>query len=76
MAYFPDHKLLYGADLVFPNRAVTGQPGAGYFETSLVDLRNAVGVQAALIRKHGALAPGWQVRIERYDQQQQRISVD
>ena len=38
--------------------------------------RNAVGVQAALIRKHGALAPGWQVRIERYDQQQQRISVD
>ena len=42
MAYFPDAKLLYGADLVFPNRAVTGQPGKGYFETSLVDLRNAV----------------------------------
>jgi hypothetical protein len=42
MAYFPDAKLLYGADLVFPNRAVTGQPGPGYFETSLVDLRNAV----------------------------------
>jgi hypothetical protein len=42
MAYFPDAKLLYGADLVFPNRAVTGQPGTGYFETSLVDLRAAV----------------------------------
>jgi hypothetical protein len=42
MAYFPDAKLLYGADLVFPTRAVTGQPGKGYFETSLVDLRNAV----------------------------------
>lgn len=42
MAYFPESKLLYGADLVFPNRAVTGQPGKGYFETSLVDLRNAV----------------------------------
>jgi hypothetical protein len=42
MAYFPEHKLLYGADLVFPNRAITGQPGPGYFETSLVDLRNAV----------------------------------
>ena len=42
MAYFPGAKLLYGADLVFPNRAVTGQPGKGYFETSLVDLRAAV----------------------------------
>ena len=42
MAYFPDSKLLYGADLVFPNRAPNGQPAKGYFETSLVDLRNAV----------------------------------
>jgi glyoxylase-like metal-dependent hydrolase (beta-lactamase superfamily II) len=42
MAYFPDSKLLYGADLVFPNRVITGQPGNGYFETSLVDLRAAV----------------------------------
>ena len=42
MAYFPDAKLLYGADLVFLNRVVTGQPGKGYFATALVDLRNAV----------------------------------
>ena len=42
MAYFPDAKLLYGADLVFLNRVVTGQPGKGYYPTSLVDLRNAV----------------------------------
>ena len=42
MAHFPDAKLLYGADLVFPNRAPNGQPTKGYFETSLVDLRNAV----------------------------------
>ena len=42
MAYFPDTKLLYGADLVFPNRGPNGQPTAGYFETSLVDLRAAV----------------------------------
>jgi glyoxylase-like metal-dependent hydrolase (beta-lactamase superfamily II) len=42
MAYFPEHKLLYGADLVFPNRGPTGQPTKGYFETSLVDLRSAV----------------------------------
>lgn len=42
MAYFPDHKLLYGADLVFPNRGPNGQPTKGYFETSLVDLRTAV----------------------------------
>jgi hypothetical protein len=42
MAYFPEAKLLYGADLVFLNRVVTGQPGEGYFATALVDLRNAV----------------------------------
>ena len=42
MAYFPDSKLLYGADLVFPNRAPNGQPTKGYLETPLVDLRAAV----------------------------------
>jgi hypothetical protein len=42
MAYFPDHKLLYGADLVFPNRAPDGKFTKGFFETSAVDLRRAV----------------------------------
>jgi hypothetical protein len=37
MAYFPAHRLLYGADLVFPN-----QPGPGYDPTSATDLRRAV----------------------------------
>src|SRR5438874_761254 len=30
MAYFPRHKLLYGADLVFPNRGPDGRPSAGF----------------------------------------------
>ena len=42
MAYFPDKKLLYGADLVFPNRGPDGKITKGYFETSAVDLRSAV----------------------------------
>jgi hypothetical protein len=42
MAYFPDHKLLYGADLVFPNRGPDGKVTKGFFETSAVDLRRAV----------------------------------
>jgi len=42
MAYFPGHKLLYGADLVFPNRGPDGKITKGYFETSAVDLRRAV----------------------------------
>jgi hypothetical protein len=42
MAYFPGHKLLYGADLVFPNRGADGKPTKGFFETSAVDLRRAV----------------------------------
>jgi hypothetical protein len=42
MAYFPDKKLLYGADLVFPNRGPDGKITKGYFETSAVDLRAAV----------------------------------
>jgi hypothetical protein len=42
MAYFPDKKLLYGADLVFPNRGPDGKFTKGFFETSAVDLRRAV----------------------------------
>lgn len=42
MAYFPAHKLLYGADLVFPNRGADGKVTKGFFETSAVDLRRAV----------------------------------
>jgi hypothetical protein len=42
MAYFPDKKLLYGADLVFPNRAPDGKIAKGFFETSAADLRSAV----------------------------------
>lgn len=42
MAYFPGHKLLYGADLVFPNRGPDGKITKGFFETSAVDLRRAV----------------------------------
>ena len=37
MAYFPEHRLLYGADLVFRNRG-----GAGYMRTPATDLRRAV----------------------------------
>jgi hypothetical protein len=37
MAYFPEHRLLYGADLVFPN-----DPGPGYDPTPATDLRRAV----------------------------------
>ena len=42
MAYFPEHKLLYGADLVFSNRGPDGKPGKTFLETPLVDLRAAV----------------------------------
>ena len=42
MAYFPDHKLLYGADLVFMNRGPDGKPSGGYLITPAEDLRNAV----------------------------------
>jgi hypothetical protein len=43
MAYFPDHKLLYGADLVFMNRnPQTGQPTGGFLVTPAEDLRRAV----------------------------------
>ena len=42
MAYFPDRKILYGADLVFPNRAQDGKITKGFFETSAADLRAAV----------------------------------
>jgi hypothetical protein len=42
MAYFPDHKLLYGADLVFRNRGADGQPTTGFLETPATDLRRAV----------------------------------
>ena len=37
MAYFPERRLLYGADLVFPN-----DPGPGYDPTPATDLRRAV----------------------------------
>lgn len=37
MVYFPGRRLLYGADLVFPNR-----PGPGYDPTPATDLRRAV----------------------------------
>jgi len=37
MVYFPERRLLYGADLVFPN-----QPGPGYDPTPATDLRRAV----------------------------------
>ncbi len=42
MAYFPDHKLLYGADLVFMRRGPDGKPMGGFLETAAVDLRAAV----------------------------------
>ena len=42
MAYFPDHKLLYGADLVFLNRGPDGKPTGGFLDTRLSDLRSAV----------------------------------
>jgi glyoxylase-like metal-dependent hydrolase (beta-lactamase superfamily II) len=38
MAYFPEQRLLYGADLVFANRP----PAKGYLATPLADLRRAV----------------------------------
>jgi hypothetical protein len=42
MAYFPAHRLLYGADLVFRNRNPDGTPAAGFIETEATDLRRAV----------------------------------
>ncbi len=42
MAYFPEHKLLYGADLVFMRRGPDGKPTGGFLETEAVDLRAAV----------------------------------
>ncbi len=38
MAYFPELKILYGADLVFPG----SNAGAGYLRTPALDLRRAV----------------------------------
>jgi len=43
MAYFPDKKLLYGADLVFPNRGTDGKFTKGFFPTPALDLTRAVG---------------------------------
>ena len=42
MAYFPDHRLLYGADLVFMNRGPDGKPSGGFMATPAEDLRRAV----------------------------------
>jgi len=42
MAYFPGHKMLYGADLVFRARGPDGSPLKTFIETPLVDLRAAV----------------------------------
>jgi len=42
MAYFPGRKLLYGADLVFPNRGPDGRTIAGFDATPANDLRRAV----------------------------------
>lgn len=42
MAYLPDHRLLYGADLVFMNRGADGKPSGGFLITPAEDLRNAV----------------------------------
>ncbi len=42
MAYFPRRKLLYGADLVFPNRGPDGKFSRGFLVTPMVDLRRAV----------------------------------
>ncbi|HEY4305024.1 MAG TPA: hypothetical protein VGM82_11185 [Gemmatimonadaceae bacterium] len=42
MAYVPDHKLLYGADLVFMNRGADGKPSGGFLITPAEDLRRAV----------------------------------
>lgn len=42
MAYFPGHRLLYGADLVFPNQGPDGKPTPGFLDTEATDLRNAV----------------------------------
>jgi hypothetical protein len=43
MTYFPAHRLLYGADLVFPNRDAAGKPHPGFDATPASDLRAAVG---------------------------------
>jgi glyoxylase-like metal-dependent hydrolase (beta-lactamase superfamily II) len=42
MAYFPGQKLLYGADLVFPNRGPDGRPAPGFLETPAENLHAAV----------------------------------
>jgi hypothetical protein len=42
MAYFPQHRLLYGADLVFTNRGPDGKPTKGYLVTEMTDLKRAV----------------------------------
>jgi hypothetical protein len=42
MAYFPDRRLLYGADLVFMNRGADGKPSGGFHATPAEDLRRAV----------------------------------
>ena len=42
MAYFPERRLLYGADLVFMNRGPDGAPAPGFTETEAADLRAAV----------------------------------
>jgi hypothetical protein len=42
MAYFPQHRLLYGADLVFYNRGPDGKQTAGFLVTEATDLKRAV----------------------------------
>lgn len=42
MAYFPARRILYGADLVFPDRAAPKEAGPRYLRTEAWDLRAAV----------------------------------
>jgi hypothetical protein len=42
MAHFPQQKLLYGADLIFPNRSPDGKVGPGFSATPASDLRAAI----------------------------------
>jgi hypothetical protein len=47
MAYFPEQKLLYGADLVFASRPA----GTGYFRTAAIDLLRAVGREGLTVER-------------------------
>lgn len=62
MAYFPERRMLYGADLVFPDRAPPGSPPLKTFlATPAIDLRRAVARERLQVDSLFCVQPGYPI---------------